>query len=162
MFCKNCGNEVQEGNFCTNCGTKAEAVNTTETIVQKVDAVESTPAVESAPVVNNNTNTNNATPAQDPGDKQGNIALILGIIALALGSLCSCLFACLGGIAPLGCGIAGVIIGLKAMNASKAAGFKNNKALVGLILSIVAIVIIAIFIIINAVAGALIAIDGSF
>lgn len=157
MICKNCGNEVKEGEFCTNCGTKAEAVNATEVFVQETDAVESIPVVESAPVADNNTYTNNATPAQDPGQKQGTIALILGIVALALGSLCSCLFACLGGIAPLGCGIAGIIIGLKAMNASKAAGFKNNKALAGIILSIVAIVVIVIFIIVNAVAGTIIA-----
>ena len=127
MICKYCGMDVEPAEVCSACG----APLTDEEIPAEV-------------------------PAVDPGAQKGTIALILGIAALALGALCSCLAACLGGILPLGLAIAGIVLGSMAMKASKAAGFDNKKAKIGMILSIAAIVVIVIFIIINAILGGII------
>ncbi|WP_427017701.1 DUF4190 domain-containing protein [Pseudarthrobacter sp. P1] len=67
-------------------------------------------------------------PAQDPGKTMGIIALVLPFV---------------------GFGLVGLILGLVAMSKSKKAGFKNTPALIGVIVSILAIIatiIIGIFI----------------
>ena len=103
-----------------------------------------------------------ATPAVDPGKQQGTTALVLGIVALSLGTICSCLFACLGGLIPLVCAIIGLVLGKSAMSKSQAAGFENKQAKTGMILSIIAIVIIVVFIIANAILGGALAASGAF
>ena len=62
---------------------------------------------------------------------------------------------------PLVCAIIGVIMGKSAMNKSQAAGFENKNAKIGMILSIVAIVVIVIFIIGNAILGGVLAASGA-
>jgi hypothetical protein len=126
--------EVEPAEVCSACG----APLTEETVAP----VEEAPAVE--------------VPTVDPGAQKGNIAMILGIVALALGALCSCLAACLGGALPFILAIVGIVMGTMAMKASKEAGFDNKKAKIGLILSIAAIVVIVIFIILNAILGGII------
>ena len=103
------------------------------------------PAAPAAPVAPNAT--------VDPGKNGGLISMILGIVGLALGSICSCLLACLGGILPLACAITGLVLGIQAKKKSAEAGFKNTQAQIGMILSIVAIVVIFLFIIVNAILG---------
>ena len=128
MFCKNCGAEF-EGSFCPTCGTVAETA--------PVETVEAEPIK-----------------VEDPGKGKGLASMIMGIASLVLGSTCSCLFACLGGFVPAVLAIVSIVLGAMGINASKAAGFKNTKALVGIITSVLALVIILIFVIVNAVMGA--------
>ena len=135
MICKVCGIEVESGDVCPACG--ASLVEETVEVLN----------IDEAPA---------DVPAVDPGAQKGNIAMILGIVALALGALCSCLAACLGGALPFILAIVGIVMGTMAMKASKEAGFDNKKAKIGLILSIAAIVVIVIFIIINAIMGGII------
>lgn len=173
MFCRNCGTELNsDTRFCPNCGTKVEAEiqqPATAPIAEDTAACQE-PAVApvetdtttsqepvAAPVVADTTVVQQ--PAVDPGKGMGTAALVLGIVSLAVGILCSCLFACLGGFIPLVCGILGIVFGAKASSASKAAGFENKSAKVGLILSIIGIVMIVIFIIINAIIGSMISLE---
>ncbi len=150
MFCKNCGNEITEGKFCNVCGTPVDD----STPIAPAQSFE-----QAAPVVIPSPEFTPADPAGtvDPGKSGGTASLVLGIIGLALGTICSCLFACLGGIIPLGCAIAGIIVGTQATKKSQAAGFKNNNARVGTILSIVALVIISVFIVLNGILGGVLA-----
>lgn len=166
MFCPNCGNEIPTGKFCPVCGTPVEAP-VEETVVVEAQPVYEQPAqpvyeqpaqpVYEQPVYEQPVETEIVQPAVDPGKGKGTASLILGIVALVLGAVCPCLFACLGSIVPLGCSIGGIITGAMGSKASKEAGFKNTKATTGLILSIVALVITAIFCIIGMVFGAAIA-----
>ena len=94
-----------------------------------------------------------AVAAVDPGEGMGKASFVLGIISLAAGAVCSCIAACLGGAAPLICGIVGIVLSIMATNKSKAAGFENKKAKTGLILSIAGIAVILVFIVINAILG---------
>lgn len=170
MFCRNCGTELNsDTRFCPSCGTKAETeiqqpaaapiaeepAACQEPAVAPVEA-NATPiqAPVAAPVATDTTVVQQ--PTVDPGKGMGTAALVLGIVSLSVGILCSCLFACLGGFIPLVCGILGIVFGVKASNTSKAAGFENKSAKVGLILSIIGIVMIVIFIIANAIIGSMI------
>ena len=172
--CTACGQEVEEGKFCTNCGAKlpvatpaAETVEEAAPVVEEAAPVveEAAPVVEeaapvaeeAAPVVEEAAPVaEEAVPAAepvDPGAKKGKIAMILGIVALAMGTICSCTCACLGGILPMAAAIVGIVMGALAMKESKAAGFENKQAKIGLILSIVAIAIIVVFTILNSILG---------
>ncbi|HEY5788896.1 MAG TPA: DUF4190 domain-containing protein [Microlunatus sp.] len=64
-------------------------------------------------------------PAQDPGRTMGIVGLVLSIVGFFCG---------------VGA-IAGIIVSAIALNKSKAAGFKNNLALAGLIIGIVSLVL---------------------
>ena len=134
MICKNCGAELN-GEYCNNCGARADVV-----LEQNINE---------APVEQNTT---------DPGRALGIASLVLGIIALVFGTICSCLAACLGGFLPLVCGIVGIVLGVIGSKKSKAAGFKNVFAMIGMILSIVASALIVLFIILNGILGGLSAI----
>ena len=149
MICNHCNQSNPDGAaFCENCGAPLTAAP-----VYNVDP---------QPVVPTPTYTAPAADANvDPGKQQGTIALILGIVGLALGTICSCVFSCLGGFIPLVCAIIGVIMGKSAMNKAQAAGFENKNAKIGMILSIVAIVVIVIFIIGNAILGGVLAASGA-
>ena len=107
MICKNCGNEIAEGNqFCENCGAAVE--------------VEEIVAAEGEVVAEATTN---------PGKAFGIVSLICGIV----GAVLPCV-PCLSYIAfiPI---ILGLVFGFIGMSKSKAAGAKNTLALVGVILS---------------------------
>ena len=148
MICKNCGATLAPNTvFCTHCGAKVE----TET---------QQPA--STPVTEQTFETQIEQPAVDPGKTKGTLALVFGIIAIAGGAICSCFFACLGGFVPLIFGVLGIVFGIMGNNASKAAGFENKSAKIGMILSIVGIALIILFIIVNAIIGAVSAAGSSF
>ena len=134
-FCKNCGKPMDmSANVCGNCGTPV----TDAKLTQKPNAPE--PAAPDKTTA-------------DPGQSAGKTSMILGIVALAMGAICSCLAACLGGFVPLVCAVVSIVMGSQAMNKSKAAGFENKQAKLGMTLSVVAIVVIVIFIIVNSIIG---------
>ncbi len=138
MKCPVCGVEVEEGvKFCPTCGAEMEAQT----------PVENTASMDGELI--------DAAPAKDSGKIFGIVAMILGIAALAIGFVLSCSCACLGSILPMLMAIAGIVLGVVGMNMSKKAGFKNNMALVGIILSAVAIVIMIVMIIVNGAIGAM-------
>ena len=141
MICRTCGFESEGALFCIRCGARLEEVPPQP--------------VSTAPVF-----VQQPTPTDDPGSGKGTASLILGIIALAVGTICSCLIACLGGVAPLACAIVSIVLGKQAINLSSAAGFENKKARTGVILSIVAIVVIAVFILLNSILGGIMASSG--
>ncbi len=133
MICKNCGNEIAEGNqFCENCGT---AVEVEEVVVAEAEVV-----AEAAPEATTN-----------PGKAFGIVALICGIA----GAVLPCI-PCLSYIAfiPI---VLGLVFGFIGMSKSKAAGAKNTLALVGVILSFcgIAVFVLSIF------AGVIIGVLGS-
>ncbi len=117
MICKNCGNEIAEGNqFCENCGT---AVEIEEVIV-----------AEAAPEATTN-----------PGKTFGIVALICGIASVVLPCI-----PCLSYIAFIPT-ILALVFGFIGMSKSKAAGFKNTLALVGVILAFcgIAVFVVSLF-----------------
>ena len=133
MICKACNAANEEGAlFCANCGA---------TLEQEPAAA----PVYEAPVCE--------TPAVDPGKTLNLVSLILGIVALAAGTICSCFCGCLGGLVPVILGIVAIVLGIIGMNKSKAAGISNKKGMIGMILGIVAVVIVIVFLIINAIIG---------
>lgn len=92
-------------------------------------------------------------PAVDSGKTMNLVSLILGIASLVFGSMCSCAFACLGGLVPGCMGIAAIITGILGMKKSKADGFKGTLGLIGMILGIASLLVIFVFIIVNAIIG---------
>ena len=136
MICKVCNTENRDdAQFCENCGATLEEEMFSSS---KQVASEATSA-----------------PEVDPGKGLGTTSLILGIAALASGTICSCVAACLGGALPLAMAIVAIILGNKAQYKSTSAGFYNNGAAkTGKALGIVAIIVIVIFIILNAILGA--------
>lgn len=139
MICKNCGNEVAEGNaFCTGCGTPLEEASP---FVDIYDA----PAQES------------------PNKTMGTLALVCGFVSLAypalymisafigcipvinlifgcsLGCIMGPLMSLLSFASPL-CGVAGIIFGIIAANAAKQSGCKDTSGSTGLLLSIIGLV----------------------
>ncbi len=138
MICKVCNAENKpNAAFCENCGATLEQ----ETVVTK--------------------SCNSDVPATDPGKTLSLVSLILGIAAIVFGTICSCVFSCLGGLIPMVLGVVAIILGILGMNKSKAAGFNNKQGMVGMILGIATIVIVVIFIIVNAVAGGIMGAVGS-
>ena len=89
MFCKNCGNKLNEGKkFCANCGTPIDNVEeTTETNVNK-EVVETVNEPIQTQTTTENTvtmNNQNQTPNNNSSDKKNLIILIAIVIILALG-----------------------------------------------------------------------------
>ena len=149
MFCEKCGAQIPENGVCPNC---SEVVETAEVVNEEVKVEETVAAevvVEEAVV---------EVPAVDPGKTFGLIALIAGIASLVLGSFCSCLFACLGGILPCIAAIAAGVLGAVGMVKSKQAGFSLNvPALVGVICAVITFVVVIAFVILNGVLGGVVA-----
>lgn len=144
MYCKNCGAlNAEDVAFCANCGAEMQAEVEAPVVESAYEPVEA-PAAE--PVVVEQE-------AKDPGKTLGIVSLILGIAAIVLGTVCSCGCACLGSILPCVLAVVGIILGIIGMNKSKAAGFSNKLALIGIILSGVSVLVMVIFVIINAVIG---------
>jgi len=140
MLCKNCGNEIADGNlFCNNCGAAVEAASAEEVVAAQPEVV-----AEAVPEV-----------TTDPGKTMGIISLICGIASLVLPCI-----PCLGYLSfvPI---VLGIVFGFIGMKKSKAAGFKNTLALVGIILSFSGIVIYLISIVAGAVIGVLGSASGS-
>ena len=118
MKCTFCGAELNDDvMFCTECGR----------------AVEATPAVSANAAVKAD---------KDPGKVLGLIAMILGIVSAAM-SLIFLPFVCCYGLGLMGyvvsfaLAVAAIILGAIGSKKSKAAGYKNVMATVGLILGIV-------------------------
>ena len=156
MKCQYCYAENESGaQFCTNCGAALAQETPVEEVVA---AVEETPVEEVIAPVEGVVE----TPAKDPGKTLGLVSLILGIAALVLGSVCSCAFACLGGSFAFALSAAAVVTGILGMNKSKAAGFKNTLALIGMILGIAALLVNVICTIIGMVGGAAMAESGYY
>ena len=163
-ICPNCNAQLgNENAFCTNCGANCKDVEILSDVTEVVEAapvveeapvveaapvVEEAPVVEAAPVVEEAPVT--AAPAEDPGKTLGLVAMILGIVAIALCVICSCFG--LGIFAALPA-IGGAVCGFLANKKSKEAGIKNKKASIGLILSIVAFVLAIIFYVLLLVLG---------
>lgn len=160
MFCKNCGLENPDGaSFCRVCGSALAVAPVIEASAEPVVETPVEPTVEtpvqpaSAPAAEGETAPK--VTAVDPGKGMGVAALVLGIIGLVTGTVCACGCACLGGIIPAIVCIVGLVLGIMAMNKSKAAGFKNTKALVGVILSGVGLASIVLFVLLNGIIGGL-------
>ena len=171
MKCQYCYAENESGaQFCTNCGAALaqetpveEVVTAVEetpveevvTTVEEAPAEEVVAAVEETPVEEVITPVEGVveTPAVDPGKTMNLVSLILGIASLVFGSMCSCAFACLGGLVPGCMGIAAIVTGILGMKKSKADGFKGTLGLIGMILGIASLLVIFVFIIVNAIIG---------
>ena len=132
MKCTFCGAELNDDvMFCTECGR----------------AVEATPAEPAEAFVKAD---------KDPGKIFGIISLILGILAIVFPILftpccCCCstygiIFIAIAEVIAFIMAIAGIILGALGSKKSKAAGYKNTLATIGLILSIIsaALAVIAI------------------
>ena len=146
MFCSNCGTQNgADAAFCVGCGTKLTAQQSVP-VQQQYYQPPLQPMYQPYYY---------QPPAPVPGKGMGVAALVLGIIGLVTGTVCACGCACLGGIIPAIVCIVGLVLGIMAMNKSKAAGFKNTKALVGVILSGVGLASIVLFVLINAIIGGL-------
>lgn len=170
MRCLICGNEVEEGKFCTVCGTYA-VVPSTPKPDQQYDNRETTfsPKMEdsynsanfSQPYANQPPHNINPIPHAIPtptnftlpSNGKSVASLVLGIVAISLGSICSCLFSFLGGIPSMVCAIVGLVLGVQSNNAAKRIGLSNSKAQAGIVLSIVSLIIISIFIIMYVILG---------
>lgn len=124
MFCTKCGTTLTEDGVCPICDSVSDEIT--------VD---------------------NGAPAGNPGKTLGIVSLILGIVSLVLGLPCSCACACLGSVLPFLCSVGGIVTGAIGMKKSSDAGLKNTMAIVGLILSIVAIVVCVLFVIMNGIIG---------
>lgn len=150
MFCTKCGAQLEDGaKVCNACGEAIAETNTaSEAVAEATEKV-----TEVVGTVTNKVDEVLKDDANDPGKTLGLVSLILGIVSIALGTVCSCLVACVGGPLSSALSIAGIICGAIGMKKSKDAGFKNTKATVGLILSIVAIVLMVISLILSFVIG---------
>lgn len=118
MICKVCGIEVESGDVCPACG--ASLVE--ETVEETVEVLN----IDEAPA---------DVPAVDPGAQKGKTALILGIVSLVLNFAC-----CIPGLSLIA-GIVALVFAISASKMSKAAGFDNKNAKIGMILAIIALVL---------------------
>ena len=150
MFCKNCGIENPDGaSFCRVCGSALAVAPVIEASADPVAETPVEPTVEtpvqpaSAPAAEGETAPK--VTAVDPGKGMGVAALVLGIIGLVTGTVCNCGCACtifgvfISGPIAILLAIVGLILGIIGMKKSKTAGFKNTMALVGIILSGIAL-----------------------
>ena len=138
MFCTKCGSPLPEDGICRVCAVSEEPI--AEPVAEPVAEPIEPAAIEEIP----NAEPAEATPelpAVDPGKTLGIISMILGIVAVLLNSVCSCipLLGCVTTVIAIIAAIAGAVLGFIAMSKSKAAGFKNTLALVGVILSIASV-----------------------
>ena len=120
MFCKNCGAEF-EGTFCPACGTTVA--------VTPVEAPYVAPEM--------------TVPAEDPGAKNGQTSVILGIVSLVTGTICNCIpyASCLTNPISLVTAILALAMGGKAYKLSAEAGYENGKAKTGKLLGIISLVL---------------------
>ncbi len=147
MFCTKCGSPLPEDGICKVCAVNEEPVAepVAEPVTELVEEPVAEPTEEAAPEL----------PAVDPGKTLGIISMILGIVAVLLNTVCSCipLIGCFTTTIAIIAAIAGAVLGFIAMSKSKAAGFKNTLALVGVILSIASVALCLINLIITLIFG---------
>lgn len=141
MKCNFCGAECpDDSTYCDQCGSVLDkgASNTNNQNFVKEESV-STESTESTvptePVVPR------VVMTEDPGKNNGMIGMILGIAALVIGPILSCICFCLGSIFPIGLAVGGIVVSKMAEKTSKEAGFENKNAKYGFILSIAAIAV---------------------
>ena len=156
MFCSHCGQEISENNrFCQNCGAPVTPAYTpAEEDLNYQQPQESLQYTAYPPVYP-------AAPA-DPGATHGTVAFVLGLVGLIVGAICSCGCAILGGILPLIACILAIVFGYQAKQESAQVGLHNSRAQTGVILGIIGIAVILVFIIINAIVGAVMGASGVY
>lgn len=172
MFCPSCGNQCADGTkFCPSCGhsfpqeqSVVENSNyNTETVVMANEPVNYNPNPADGYNAGYNTNSNTAggynpnpvTPPAAP-KKNGTVVLVLGIVATVINSGLGCLCGCLGSLPGLVCAIVGLVLGFKAKK-EYAPGEKDKKNDIGVILCFVALGIMVVMSIINAILGGVMA-----
>ncbi|MBE6685672.1 MAG: zinc-ribbon domain-containing protein [Ruminococcaceae bacterium] len=135
MFCKKCGAYNEDNaTFCSGCGenlTKEDNLYTPEIIPETENSAPSS--------------------ADDPGNTFGLISMIIGIAGtvIELGCCCCGTYGLIGQGFCFLAGIAGFVLGFLGNKKSKEAGFKNSKALVGIILSIITVLLFIVNIILT-------------
>lgn len=140
MICKNCGNFNEDAaDACIVCGADLKADSAPVT-----DDFSSFGTDGFTPDQSVVTPVTPDMPAEDPGKTLGLIGMIAGILSI----VASCCIPFLG----IPFSIAAVVCGFLGMNKSKAAGFKNTLAIVGIAVGAVGIIVA----IINAIAGGII------
>ena len=77
----------------------------------------------------------------DPGAGKGKAALILGIVSIALSTVCSLLSCGLTSFPAIVTSIIGMILGSSAKKLSANAGYTNKNAKIGFILSLVVLIL---------------------
>lgn len=136
MICKYCGADLQEGAAtCASCGAAVEGVSA------EVVTEEATEVV----VPQKNTKA---------GKGLGIASLILGILSVpGIGGAVCC--ACLGGFGSILTSIVSIVLGILSISKAKKEGVKSSPlAIIGIVLSAIALLGIIIAIIVNAVLGA--------
>ena len=168
MFCNKCGQEITEnGRFCQHCGATLAAEPAPVENAPYAQQYQNAPQPNQFPPVYPGAPVNQMPPAApmkpvDPGASQGQTSFILGLVGLIAGAICSCGCAFLGGILPAVASILAIVFGNQAKQKSAAAGFENKQARTGMILGIVGISVIVVFIIINAILGAVLGASGFY
>lgn len=121
MFCKNCGSKLEEGKlYCSNCGQKVEQEESKKEVVEPITNIES------------NTNSNNNEANGVSNDKGDNAPIILGILSIIFAGLF---------IISLPLSIIGLVIYSKSKKSNQNPSIAGKILnIIGLILSIVAIV----------------------
>ncbi len=172
MFCPSCGNQCVDGaKFCPSCGhsfpqeqpVADNSVYNAETVVMPSEPVSfnANPADSYNAGYNANPNPaggynpNPVTSSAAP-KKNGTIVLVLGIVATVINSGLGCLCGCLGSLPGLVCAIVGLVLGFKAKK-EYAPGEKDKKNDIGVILCFVALGIMVVMTIINAILGGVMA-----
>ena len=158
MKCAKCGAEIQDGaKFCENCGAPiaapevaAAAAAATATVTEAVNEAPQeivyetpeTPKAPEAPAQAPAQAVNSAAPTPAPSQKKNIWSLILGIAGLS-----SCWLGWLGlfGIISIAICIVGLVIGGKAKKEPQA----NKMCKVGWILSLIGLILAALFTIIG-------------
>ncbi len=162
MFCPSCGTQcVDDAKFCPNCGHSFAQV-------QNQPSSEKTATYYSAPVeMSGAPNGYNPNPAggynsnggfvPNPGapvaKRYSTAVLVLGIVATLINSGLGCLCGCLGSIPGVICAIIGLVLGFKGKK-TYAPGEKDKKNDIGIILCFVALGILVVVSILNAILGA--------
>ena len=130
MFCKNCGNNVENAAFCSVCGASCQA-----------EAAASKPLTATP-----------AAPKLSGGAKaMGIIGMIISILGALLSIVC-CIFPVYN-LVLIFIGIVSLVLSIIGVVLAKKQGCKNPMAVVGLILSIVVVVVPLIYDVFAVIAG---------
>jgi len=97
-------------------------------------------------------------PAQPKNTKP---VLVLGIVALVINATLGCLCSCMGALPGIVCAIISIVLGAKAKK-ELAPGVEDKNIKTGMLLSYIALGVAALFIILNAVLGGVMASTGIY